>query len=521
VGNKAMEIQTLFEFQLLRANSWIRFRPEPYSENPPDESWKCCDWPATRLPWGWKLPKSVRLGPTHSKKRETHMKKQLLTRREFTGMAAAAASVMIVPRHAVAQSGKTPPSEKLSIAGIGVGGRGGDDLRSVTSENIIALCDVDHGSHTAASFTQWPKARQYHDFRKMFDEIEKQIDAVIVGTPDHTHAVAAMAAIKRGKHIYCEKPMAHSVYEVRQLMKAVKEHKVVSQLGNQGHSFDTIRTFCEWISDGAIGNVNLIHAGCSAVNTGGRSRRRVTDNATVPPTLDWDLWLGPAQNRVYSPAYLPGSWRGWVPFGNGTIGDWTCHVVDPVFWALDLGSPKTIQAKVNNYNPKTQVDVFPRGEIITFEFPAKRKRGPVTLVWHSGVERIPRPDMLDKDRNVVDTGAVVFGDKGAIMYGSHGAGGVRIIPEAKMQAYKRPERSIPRVPRGDHHHDWLDAIRNGHKAGSDFSYGGPLTEIAMLGVIAIRMAGTKLEYDAEDTRFPNCPEANKYINPPYRDGWTL
>jgi len=450
------------------------------------------------------------------------MKKQTsVTRREFVGAAAAAAGVMIVPRHAVAQSGKTPPSEKLSIAGIGVGGQGGADLKNLSDENIIALCDVDRSSHSAASFERWPKARQYRDFRKMLDEIEKQIDAVVVGTPDHTHAVAAMAAIKRGKHVYCEKPLAHSVFEVRQLMKAAKEQNVVTQLGNQGHSSDTIRIFCEWIWDGAIGNVHTIHAGCSAVNSGGRSRRRLTAGNEIPATLDWDLWLGPAQNRPYSSAYLPGSWRGWVPFGNGTVGDWTCHVVDPVFWALDFGSPTTIQAKVANYDPKTQADVYPLGEIITYEFPAKGKRRPVTMLWHSGVERIPRPKELEADRKPVDTGAVVFGDKGAIMYGSHGAGGVRIFPEAKMQAYKRPGKSIPRVPGGNHQRDWVDAIRAGRKAGSDFSYGGPLSELAMLGVVAIKMAGTKLEYDAENTRFPNCPEAEQYINPPYREGWIL
>jgi len=447
--------------------------------------------------------------------------RSLVTRREFVGAAAAAATAMIVPRHAVAQSGKTPPSEKLSIAGIGVGGQGGADLQNLSDESIVALCDVDRSSHSAASFQKWPKARQFRDFRKMLDEMDRQIDAVVVGTPDHTHAVAAMAAIKRGKHVYCEKPLAHSVFEVRQLMKAAKEHNVVTQLGNQGHSTDSIRTFCEWIWDGAIGNVHTIHAGCSAVNSGGRRRSRVTASAEVPATLDWDLWLGPAQQRPYSPAYLPGSWRGWVPFGNGTVGDWTCHVVDPVFWALDLGSPATIQAKVTNYDPKTEADVYPRGEIITYEFPARGKRGPVTMLWHSGLERIPRPKELDQGRNVVDTGAVVFGDKGAIMYGSHGAGGVRIIPEAKMQAYQRPAKSIPRVPTGNHQRDWVDAIRAGRKAGSDFSYGGPLSELATLGVIAIKMAGTKLQYDAANTRFPNCPEADKYINPPYRAGWTL
>ena len=442
----------------------------------------------------------------------------ILTRRNFLRTAGAAAAFTIVPRSWLGQ-GQTPPSEKLNIAGIGVGGMGAGDIGAVApGNNIVALCDVD-SRRSAETLKKFPDAKQYRDFRKMFDEMEKNIDAVVVATPDHFHAVAAMAAIKRGKHVYCEKPLAHSVHEVRQLMKAAQEHKVVTQLGNQGHSFDTIRNFCEWIWDGAIGNVHTIHAGCAAVNSGLNQLSRLKEQHPVPPTLDWDLWLGPAPQRPYHPAYLPGCWRGWVPFGNGTVGDWTCHVVDPVFWALDLGAPKTIQAQVKHYDFKTQGDAFPKGEIITCEFPAKGKRGPVTMHWYSGTERIPRPEVLEQDDKVVDTGAVVLGDKGAIMYGSHGAGGVRLIPQAKMDAYKRPEKTLPRVR--EHHGDWLQAIKNGTKAGSDFSYGGPLTELAMLGVIAIKLAGTKLEWDTQAMRFINSAEANQYINPPYRSGWTL
>jgi len=353
----------------------------------------------------------------------------------------------------------------------------------------------------------------------MFDEMEDKIDAVIVGTPDHTHAVAAMAAIKRGKHVYCEKPLAHSVSEVRALMKAARDYKVVTQLGNQGHSFNTIRTFCEWIWDGAIGNVHTIKCGCAAVNSGIDRLPRMSQKEDIPPGLDWDLWLGPAKMRPYHSFYLPGRWRGWVPFGNGTIGDWICHVVDPVFWALDLGAPKTIHAQVKDYDPKTQGDAFPKGDIITFEFPAKAGRGPITLAWHSGTEKIPRAKELEPGRKPVETGAYVYGDKGVIMYGSHGAGGVRIIPETAMKAYTVPEQKIPRVK--EHHDDWLRAIREGRKAGSDFSYGGPLTELAMLGVIALKMPGTKLQWDSENTRFTNSDEANRHINPPYRQGWTL
>ncbi|PYI80126.1 MAG: oxidoreductase, partial [Verrucomicrobia bacterium] len=246
---------------------------------------------------------------------------------------------------------------------------------------------------------------------------------------------------------------------------------------------------------------------------------RLKEQHAVPSTLDWNLWLGPALERPYHPVYLPASWRGWVPFGNGTVGDWTCHVVDPAFWALDLGAPATIQANVKDYDPKTQGDAFPKGEIITFEFPARGTRGPIKMYWYTGTEKIPRPPELEENQKAVDTGAVVIGDKGTIMYGSHGAGGVRIIPEAKMKEYKRPAPTIPRVK--GHQQDWLQAIHHGTQAGSDFSYGGPLTEIAMLGVIALKLPGTRLEWDATNMRFKNGREANQFLKPPYRKGWKL
>jgi predicted dehydrogenase len=446
------------------------------------------------------------------------------SRRQLLKTAGAAAAFTIVPRHVLGGQGTTPPSGKLSVAGIGAGGMGGGDIEQVARDagtQIVALCDVDlrprHREQT--QIPKFPDAKVYQDFRKMFDEMGDKIDAVIVGTPDHTHAVAAMAAIKRKKHVYCEKPLAHSVAEVRALMKAAQEHKVVTQLGNQGHSFDTIRTFCEWVQDGAIGNVHTIHCGCAATNSGIDQLSRMSEKEDVPEGLDWDLWQGPAKERPYHSFYLPGRWRGWVPFGNGTIGDWACHVVDPVFWALDLGAPISVQAEVKDYDPKTQGDAYPKGDIITFEFPAKGSRGPIKLVWYSGSEKIPPAKELESGRKPVDTGAYVYGDKGVIMYGSHGAGGVRIIPEEKMKAYKRPEPKIPRVK--EHHDDWLRAIREGRKAGSDFSYGGPLTEIAMLGVIALKLPGKKLEWDAANTRFTNSEEANQHVNPPYRQGWSL
>ena len=365
------------------------------------------------------------------------MRRNNWNRRQFVVAASTSlAAFSIVPRRVVAGGREAAPSERLNIAGIGVGGMGAGDIRSVApGNNIVALCDVDL-RRSGETYKSFPDAKPYRDFRRMFDEMEKEIDAVVVATPDHTHAVAAMAAIRRGKHVYCEKPLAHSVYEVRQLMKAAKEQGVVTQLGNQGHSFDSIRSFCEWIWDGAIGKVHTIHAGCHAVNSGIDHLAQLAEQHAVPEHLDWDLWLGPAQPRAYHPAYLPGAWRGWVPFGNGTVGDWTCHVVDPVFWALDLGAPTTVEATVKDYDFKTQGDAYPKGEVITYEFAAKGERGPITLHWYSGTQPIPRPEVLEPDRKAVETGAVVLGDQGTIMYGSHGAGGVRIIPEAKMKDYR-------------------------------------------------------------------------------------
>jgi len=442
------------------------------------------------------------------------------SRRGFLrGAAGTAAAFTIVPNYVFGGKAGAAPSDRLNIAHIGVGGRGAASLGGTKGENFVALCDVDE-RRSSKAFEEYPSAKRYTDFRKMLDEMDNKIDAVTVSTPDHTHAVAAMDAIKRGKHVYCEKPLAHSIAEVRALMKAAQEHKVITQLGNQGHSFDTIRMFCEWIWDGAIGNVHTVHCGCSAVNSGLDHLPEMDDKEEVPPEVNWDLWLGPARKRPYHSFYMPGHWRGWVPFGNGTIGDWTCHVVDPVFWALDLGSPTSIQAQVDDYDPKTQGDAYPKGDIITFEFPAKGKRGPVTLLWHSGTKKIPVAKELEAGRKPVTTGAYVYGDKGVIMYGSHGAGGVRIIPEPAMKAYKRPDETIPRVK--EHHDDWLRAIREGRKAGSDFtSYGGPLTELAVLGVIAMKMPGMKLAWDGPNARFTNCDEANQHVNPPYRQGWTL
>jgi len=449
----------------------------------------------------------------------TILNRRAFLRRGAAGLAALGSAPLIVPSHVLGADGQSAPSNKINLAAIGVAGMGGADLDGLSQHcNIVALCDVDW-RYAAGTFEKFPKAKRFKDFRKMFDELANSFDAVLVATPDHTHAVASLAAIQHGKHVYCEKPLAHSIGEVRALMNAAREKNVVTQLGNQGHSFGSIRDFVEWVQAGAIGQVHTIHAGCEAVNSGVDQLESLKERHSVPATLDWDLWLGPAADRPYHPTYLPANWRGWTPFGNGTIGDWMCHVVDPVFWALDLGSPKSVVAQVKDWDPKTQGDAFPKGDVVSYEFPAKGGRGPITLHWYSGTQRVPRPEEFEKEDPDIGAGAVVIGDKGKIAYGSHGASGVRLLPAQRMDEFQRPAKTIPRVR--DHHWDWVEAIRTGRKAGSDFAYGGALTEIPVLGVVAMKLPGTKLEWDADKLRFTNHDEANAYVNPPARPGWKV
>ncbi len=447
-----------------------------------------------------------------------------MTRRRFLGSAAAgAAACSIVPAHVLgAKKGGEAPSDKLNIAVVGIGGRGYRDLQGVKSQNIVALCDVDE-KRGAKAWKQFPKAKKYADFRKMLDEMDKEIDAVVVGTPDHTHAVILADAIARGKHVYSEKPLAHSVGEIRRLRELAKKHKVITQVGNQGHSSDRIRSLVEWVRDGAIGQVTEVHAACSAFKNVYCQINKLPElkkTHEIPGTLDWDLWLGPAKKRPYCPVFVPWNWRGWLPFGTGAIGDWICHVVDPAFWALDLDAPTSVLAEPTDYDPAKHLPAYPPANKVTFEFPAKGKRGPVTLIWYDGNNRIPHPDCLAEKRKVPGTGAILIGSEGGIQHGSHGAGGCRIIPEEKMKAYKQPEKTIPRV-KGGHHQDWLDAVREGRQAGSSFEYGGPLTELALLGVIATRFPGQKLQWDAKAVTFTNFSDANPYLDPPCREGWSL
>jgi predicted dehydrogenase len=450
----------------------------------------------------------------------------MLTRRQFLFRTSASVAVFNLVSAGFSQAAEPSPNEKINVAGIGVGSQGGSDVDAVAAEghNIVALCDVDQ-NYASKKFAQYPKAKQFEDYRVMLDKMGQEIDAVVIGTPDHTHAVITMEAIRRGKHVYCEKPLAHSVHEVRTLMAAAKEHRVVTQLGNQGHSSGSIRRLCEWVWAGAIGKVHTVHAGCDAfkeVYSQIRNLEKAEQHYDVPAGLNYDLWIGPVPFRPYTPLWVHWNWRGWMPFGTGTIGDWFCHVIDPSFWALDLGAPATVHAEVSDYDPTKHGLTYPPATKISFEFPAKGDRGAIKLIWHDGNNRIPKPTDFGADDDVPGTGAILFGDKGAIMHGSHGAGGCRLLPEKVMDAYSgqnAPAEKITRVK--NHAWDWLESIRTGRQAGSNFGYGGPLTEVALLGSIAIRFPGETLIWDSAAMKFPDHAKATALIAPDYRQGWKL
>ncbi len=439
-----------------------------------------------------------------------------------------AGAFAIVPSRVLGGKGNTPPSEKLNIAGVGIGGMGRRNVHALSSENIVALCDVDF-KNAGSVFKKYPKARRYKDFRRMLDK-EKSIDGVVVATPDHTHAVVSMEAIRRGKHVYCQKPLAHSVYECRRLSEAARKYGVATQMGNQGRSGESIRIVKEWIKDGAIGEVREVHCWTPFPHgVWAQGIERPQETVEVPPTLDWDLWIGPAPYRPYHPMYHPFKWRGWWDFGTGAIGDQACHTIDVPFWALELGSACSVQASCSPVNSET----YPVASIVRYEFPARGDKPAVKLTWYDGGLMPQRPDELEAGRRMGNQygGALFIGSSGKLMCGTFGEG-PRLIPESRMKEYELPPETIPRIE-CSHEEDWLRACKGGRPACSNFDYAGPLTEVAMLGNLAIRCGGEvivggrkvrtvkKLEWDGRKMEFTNDDEANKYVRDEYRKGWSL
>ena len=438
------------------------------------------------------------------------MKQCRLSRRAFLGRTASAAAVFnLVPRRVLGGAGHTPPSERLNIAGIGAGGQAAHDLRMVAREdNIVALCDVDD-KRAVESYKQWPDVPKYKDFRVMLEK-EKGIDAVVIAVPDHVHAVAAMTAMELGKHVYVEKPMAHSIPEVRALEAAAERYKAVTQMGNQGHSFRGCHILREWIRAKAIGPVTEVHCWTNRPRWP-QGVDRPADTPPVPETLAWDLWLGPAPQRPYHPAYVPRNWRAWWDFGTCALGDMGCHILDGAYYALDLGAPGRVDAESSGVNSETG----PKWSIIRYEFPKRGKMPPLTLTWYDGGKMPERPEGLEDGRRMGDNdgGALLVGKKGKIMTGTYG-NGVQIMPETLKPSKTKRERLT------GHHENWVLACKGRETARSNFAYASGLTELVLLGNIALRADGP-IEWDSRTMQVTNNRDANQHVHDAYRDGWTL
>ena len=425
---------------------------------------------------------------------------RLTTRRQFLARSAALGAGLYVSNFVRADDSQSP-NDKLNIGIIGPGGRGAGNVAGVAGQNIVGICDVDD-RRAAQAFSEFPRAARYKDFRNMLDE--QKLDAVVVSTPDHTHAYSGVTAMRRGLHCYCEKPLTRTVWEARLMAQTAKEYHVATQMGTQIHAENNYRRVVEIVQSGAIGPVREVHVW---VGKGWGGIRWPADSQPVPAEVDWDNWLGPAAYRPYHEAYMPAEWRRWWDFGGGTLGDMGCHYIDVVFWALDLRHPLTCEAE----GPPPHPETAPSGIKVKWEFPARGEQPPVTLNWTDG----------DLTRTTYDghrfpgAGVYFVGDEGTMFadYGSY-----RLFPEDKYADFKPPEQTIPNSI--GHHNEWIRACKTGEPTTCNFDYSGALTETVLLGNVAYRI-GRKLEWNAAELKATNAPEAANVIWQPSRRGWEL
>ncbi|HUR10928.1 MAG TPA: Gfo/Idh/MocA family oxidoreductase [Flavitalea sp.] len=473
-----------------------------------------------------------------------HMKK---SRRNFIkNTSIAAAGFFIVPRHVLGR-GYIAPSDKLNIAGIGAGGKATENLPRAYNDgtdNIVSLCDVDERM-AVESRKKWPKATFYRDFREMLDKENKNIDAVIVTTPDHMHAVIAMAAMRMGKHVYVEKPLTHDIYEARMLTRAAKEFKVVTQMGNQGSSGDDTRKVEAWIQDGLIGDVHTVDVWTNRP-VWPQGIPTPTGKFEIPKEVDWDLWLGTAPYRDFNPIYLPATWRGWADFGTGALGDMGCHFIDVPYRALELKYPVSVECSVGAvwsgfFRQEIYTDSLPPSSKIHLQFPARGKKPAVELIWYDGGILPKRPAELlpDEPMSNQDGGMIFHGSKGKIMAGLFGMNPT-LLPTKKMKEVKLPAPKRPLVEKGwpGHQQQWVKACKKGYGAytSSSFDQAGPLTETVIMGNLAVRSYNysekdskgnavfpgrKKLLWDGENMRITNFEQANQFIKRQYRGDWKL
>ena len=434
------------------------------------------------------------------------MPRSRVTRRDFLRASAAlgAASTFAVPAFLRAES----PNAKLNVAVIGPAGRGAAQLAAAGSmENVVAVCDVDERNLAPLGQT-YPNAKTYVDFREMLTEMEPSIDAVMVSTPDHTHAPASAMAMRMGKHCYCEKPLTHTVHEARVLSELAKEKNLVTQMGTQIHALDNYRRVVELVQSGVIGPVTEVRV-WSAAKYGDVTRP--TETPDVPQGLNWDLWLGPAPFRPYHPCYVPFNWRNWWDFGNGGLGDFGCHYMDLAFWALKLRNPTTIEAEGPPVDPEACGDDL----TVNYQYPTRGDLPPVKLTWYDD-ERAKQPGIPPGFDIPVNSGGVLFiGEEGLLRadYNTHS-----LYPTGKYKHFQPPTPTIPNSI--GHHKEFFEACKTGGPTTCNFNYSGALTEAVLLGTVAYRV-GRKLEWDAEALKATNCPEADAYLHKTYREGWTL
>jgi len=398
---------------------------------------------------------------------------------------------------------KASPNEKLNVGVIGTSGRALGNIEGVEGENVVAVCDIDERLLGVAK-ERFPKAKTFADFRKLIEM--GGLDAIVVSTADHTHAPASAMALRLGKHVYCEKPLTHSVHEARVVARLAKEAKVATQMGTQIHATDNYRRVVELVQSGAVGPIKSVHVWCGKSWSGGK---RPTDTPPVPSYLDWDLWLGPAPERPYHPTYQPANWRRWWDFGNGTLGDMACHVMDLPFWALGLRYPTSVEAQGPPVDPETT----PPWLVVKYAFPASGDRPAVEVTWTDGDKK---PEIL-AEHKLPDWGlGVLFvGDKGMIQadYGR-----CLLFPEADFKDYERPRPTIAKSI--GHHAEWIAACKDGRPTSCNFDYSGALTESVLLGNVAYR-SGKKIDWDGPNMKARNCPEAEALLHRDYRKGWTL
>jgi predicted dehydrogenase len=467
-------------------------------------------------------------------KRREKAESQSLTRRRFLRSSAVTAGCLIVPRSVLGAQGRQgdqianlPPSERLNIAGVGLGARGLGNIEKCDGANVVALCDVDWTLATTA-FAGCPDAAKHKDFRRMLDK-EAGIDAVVISTPDHTHAVIAAEAMKREKHVYVETPLAHDVGEVRRLTRLAGETGVTTQMGNERHSSAGIRRAVEMIWGGGLGPIREVHCWTNRPQWP-QGIGRPQAKSPMPAGLAWDLWLGPAPERTYDPAYHPYRWRGWLDFGTGALGAMGCHLLDLAFWGLHLGDAKSFALEAESTG--TNGETYPEASTIRYRFPARADLPPVVVTWYEGGRQPPRPDGLPYLREIGSNGTLFVGEQHSMIFGptvfgtNPGQVGPRTIPEFTTIENKKAYKKIPPVKETDwkkgnrHIQEWISACKAGQQPCASFEHSAPLTEMVLLGNVAL-LIGEPIEWDSEELRITNVPEANDFIRKEYRQGWSL